>query len=61
MKLIKRDESLGKKIREAENLKIPVMLIVGPKDVAASTVSVRQHNEETTVPLAELKSFIEVL
>lgn len=36
-----RDESLGKKIRQGETDKIPVMLIVGEKDAEARSVSVR--------------------
>ena len=33
-----RNESLGKKIREATSMKIPVQLIVGPKDMEANEV-----------------------
>ncbi|MDP3996900.1 MAG: threonine--tRNA ligase [bacterium] len=36
-----RSESIGKKIREAQNMKVPVMLIVGKKEVEAETVAVR--------------------
>src|SRR5574344_129829 len=36
-----RSESLGKKIREATAYKIPVQLIIGPKDAEARQVSVR--------------------
>ena len=36
-----RNESLKRKIRDAELKKIPIMLIVGSKDVEAQTVSVR--------------------
>lgn len=36
-----RSESIGKKIREAELMKVPVMLIVGKKEVADNTVAVR--------------------
>lgn len=38
-----RDEKIGKKIRDAEIKKIPYMLIVGEKETAEGTVSVRQH------------------
>ena len=38
-----RNESLGKKIREASKMKIPVQLIVGPKDKAEKVVSVRSR------------------
>ncbi len=40
-----RTESIGKKIRDNEVKKIPVMLIVGEKEEADSTVSVRVHKE----------------
>ncbi len=39
-------ESLGKKIRRAVDMKIPCILIVGPKDVEAKEVSVRLHDEK---------------
>ena len=45
-----RNESLGKKIREATSMKIPVQLIVGPKDMEANEVSVRtQSGEEKNI------------
>ena len=50
-----RNESLGKKIREATNWKIPVQLIVGPKDKEAREVSVRTQNGEQKVVLTDLK------
>lgn len=40
-----RDEKLGKKIRDAETLKIPFMLIVGEKEKEKIKVSVRKHGE----------------
>ncbi|MGN1312824.1 MAG: threonine--tRNA ligase [Candidatus Nanosyncoccaceae bacterium] len=57
----RRNESLGKKIREATKMKIPCILIVGPKDVEAETVSVRLHESEDTVKLAELAEYIKNL
>ncbi len=53
-----RPESLGKKIREAELDKIPVIMIVGPKDMENSEVSVRASGEEKKVKLAELSEFL---
>lgn len=41
-----RNETVGKKIREAEMNKIPFMLIVGENDEAANTISVRRHGGE---------------
>jgi threonyl-tRNA synthetase len=38
-----RNETVGKKIREAELNKIPFMLIVGENDEKANTISVRRH------------------
>ncbi len=38
-----RSEKIGSKIREAENKKIPYMLIVGEREQQNSTVSVRRH------------------
>ncbi len=40
-----RDEKVGRKIRDAELSKIPLMLIVGEKEVDAGTVSVRRHGK----------------
>ncbi|NQZ45880.1 MAG: threonine--tRNA ligase [Flavobacteriaceae bacterium] len=41
-----RNETVGKKIREAELKKIPFMLIVGEQEEANGTVSVRKHGGE---------------
>ncbi|OGJ86597.1 MAG: threonine--tRNA ligase [Candidatus Raymondbacteria bacterium RifOxyA12_full_50_37] len=40
-----RDEKIGYKIREAENNKIPYMLIVGEKECVANTVSLRKRKK----------------
>lgn len=50
-----RSESVGKKIREAETMKTPVMVVVGQKEVEAGTVAVRErgNREQRVVPLAE--------
>lgn len=53
-----RNESLGKKIREAATAKIPVQLIVGPKDQEAREVSVRTQAGEQKVSLGELPEFL---
>lgn len=53
-----RNESLGKKIREAETAKVPVMLIVGPKDEQSGEVSVRTQEGEQKIALEELTSFL---
>lgn len=56
-----RNESLGKKIREATAMKIPVQLIVGPKDVDAGEVSVRTQDGEQKVALDKLAEFLQTL
>ena len=40
-----RNETIGKKIREAEVNKVPYMLIVGEQEAENGTVSVRKHGE----------------
>ncbi|WP_046744549.1 threonine--tRNA ligase [Kordia zhangzhouensis] len=40
-----RNETVGKKIREAEMSKIPFMLIIGEQEEKDGTVSVRRHGE----------------
>lgn len=56
-----RNESLGKKIREATAWKIPVQLIVGPKDRDAREVSIRTQQGEEKVALEELGAYLESL
>ena len=41
--LDKRNETIGKKIREAELSKVPFMLIIGEKEAELNNVSVRKH------------------
>ena len=56
-----RNESLGKKIREATSMKIPVQLIVGPKDQEAQEVSVRTQGGEEKVALSDLANYLKEL
>jgi threonyl-tRNA synthetase len=56
-----RNESLGKKIREATTMKIPVQLIVGPKDKEAREVSVRTQSGEEKVGLDQLTDYLRSL
>ena len=53
-----RNESLGKKIREATAMKIPVQLIVGPKDKDAREVSVRTQEGEEKIALDKLGEYL---
>ena len=41
-----RNETIGKKIREAEVQKMPFMLIVGEEEEKNGTISVRRHGQE---------------
>ena len=55
------NESLGKKIRRATEMKIPCILIVGEKDKEAREVSVRLRDKEEKVKLKDLKEYLEKL
>ncbi len=50
-----RSEKIGRKIRDAEVMKIPYMLIVGEKEAADATVSPRRHGKGDlgSLPVAE--------
>ena len=52
------DDTLGKKIKRATEMKIPVVLIVGPKDAETEQVSVRTRESEEKVKLAELAGWL---
>lgn len=56
-----RNESLGKKIREATAWKIPVQLIVGPKDKDVREVSVRTQSGEEKVKIEGLGEYLRSL
>ena len=59
-----RNESLGKKIREATKMKVPMVLIVGPKDAEAGEVSIRKNgvwaseDDQTQWKLEDVKEFL---
>jgi threonyl-tRNA synthetase len=53
-----RNESLGKKIREATTAKIPVQLIIGGKDKEAREVSVRTQAGEEKVAFDDLAAYL---
>lgn len=53
-----RNESLGKKIREATKMKIPMQFIVGPKDVDSRVISIRTKDDEFSLSIDSLKDFI---
>lgn len=52
------DDSLGKKIKRATEMKIPCVLIVGPKDAEAGEVSVRLKDTEEKVKLGQLSEYL---
>lgn len=54
-------DSLGKKIKRATDFKLPCIIIVGPKDADANTVSLRLRDREEKVKLADLAGFLEKL
>ena len=51
-------DSLGKKIKRATSMKIPALLIVGPKDAEEEIVSVRLKDSEEKVKLSSLADFL---
>lgn len=55
-----RNETVGKKIREAEMNKIPFMLIVGDKEQEEGTVSVRRHGGEDHGSI-EIEAFVNLI
>ena len=54
-------DSLGKKIKRATELKIPVLLIVGPKDAEEGIVSIRLRDSEDKVELTSLATYLKKL
>ncbi len=54
-------DSLGKKIKRATEMKIPAILIVGPKDAEEGIVSVRLRDKEEKVKLTKLADYIKEL
>ena len=53
-----RNESLGKKIREAVKMKIPMQIIIGNKDLENREISIRTQTNETKIKFEELLNFI---
>ena len=53
-----RNESIGKKIREATVVKIPTQIIVGPKDKTARVVSIRTRAGEGQISIDQLANYI---
>lgn len=51
-------DSLGKKIKRATEMKIPVVLVVGPKDAEENVVSLRLRDKEEKVKLSKLADYL---
>lgn len=60
VKLDERAEKIGKKIRDAEVMKIPYMVIIGEKEVEQKQVSVRKHGKGD-VGQQPVETFIQLL
>lgn len=58
VKIDKRSEKIGYKIRESENKKIPFMIVVGDKEIEENNISVREHLKGD-IGKFELNEFIE--
>jgi threonyl-tRNA synthetase len=56
-----RNETIGKKIREAEMNKIPFMIIIGENEEKENKITVRQHggNDLGLIPLKEFANIVE--
>lgn len=55
-----RNEKIGKKIREAELMKIPYMLIIGEKEAADNKVAVRRHGKGD-IGVMEIPQFVNLI
>ncbi|MCX8473099.1 MAG: threonine--tRNA ligase [Sediminibacterium sp.] len=55
-----RNEKIGKKIRDAEMLKIPYMVVIGEKELESHQLSIRQHGLKEGYSLS-IQSFSEKL
>ena len=54
-----RNETIGRKIREAEMQKIPYLLIIGPREVESKTVAVRERGKGN-IGQMPLGKFVEI-
>jgi threonyl-tRNA synthetase len=55
-----RNEKIGYKIREAENKKVPYMVVLGEKEKESGNITVREH-KKGDIGKFGLKEFIENL
>jgi len=57
VKVDERSERMNAKIRDAQNQKIPFMLVVGDKEMESAQVAVRLRNNDNSGPMS-LDDFI---
>ena len=55
-----RNETVGKKIREAEMKKVPLMIVVGEQEENANQISVRKHGSESLGSM-DIESFTKII
>jgi threonyl-tRNA synthetase len=55
-----RNETVGKKIREAEMKKVPLMIVVGEQEENANQISVRKHGGESLGSM-DIESFAKII
>ncbi len=55
-----RSEKVGRKIRDAELLKIPYMLVIGEREMTERKLAIRKHNQSNTEPQT-IEEFINLL
>ena len=55
-----RNETVGKKIREAEMKKVPLMIVVGEQEENANQISVRKHGGESLGSM-DIESFTKII
>ena len=53
-----REESLARRVRDAEVQKIPVCLIIGDKELRERSVTIRSKAGEQRLPLDSLKKVL---
>ena len=53
------NDTIGKKIRAGEMQKIPYLIVVGDKEIEASTIAIRSHNEDLGTMTVE--KFIDII
>ncbi|HET7827466.1 MAG TPA: threonine--tRNA ligase [Candidatus Saccharimonadales bacterium] len=55
------NESLGKKIRDAEVMKVPYTLVIGPKEVESGKFKLRQRHDLPELPESSVEDLLETL